>query len=82
MPCNTCAPELGFNILQPLDGVPVGRFVTPLVRINAKVDEMKPGQVLPPQFLPTAAIADAIQAINLADTAYLDALKAALAARP
>ena len=57
MACNTCQPEYGFFINPPkLPGVPVGRYVVPLVRVNGKVDELKPGEALPLGVLDLAAL--------------------------
>lgn len=58
MACATCQPEYGFFINPPkLPGVPVGRYVVPLVRVNGKVDELKPGEVLPLGVLDLTALA-------------------------
>lgn len=57
MACDTCQPEYGFFINPPkLPGVPVGRYVVPLVRVNGKVDELKPGEALPLGVLDLAAL--------------------------
>lgn len=49
----TCAPcDAGDQFkIQPLPGVPVQRFVTPLVRVNAQVQEMQPGMKIPAAFV-------------------------------
>lgn len=57
MACDTCQPEYGFFINPPaLPGVPIGRYVVPMVRVNGKVDELKPGEVLPLGVLDLAAL--------------------------
>lgn len=57
MACDTCQPEYGFFINAPkLPGVPVGRYVVPLVRVNGKVDELKPGEAFPLGVLDLAAL--------------------------
>lgn len=61
--CTTCQPATGFEIAAPLPGTPIGRFVVPLVRVNAKIDELKPGMVIPAQYLDIAGIAAAIAAL-------------------
>lgn len=58
--CDTCKTDLGFNIVKPLPGTPVGRYVVPMVRINAKVDEMKPGMKIPAEYLDIAGIQAAL----------------------
>lgn len=78
--CDTCAAELGFNIIHPLPGTPVGRFVVPMVRINAKVDEMKPGMKIPAHFVEMDV--QAVLTAALEDEAFLTNLQAALAALP
>ena len=55
MPCKPCDAGNLFHI-QNLPGTPVGRFVTPLVRINGKVQELPLGMTLPPSALPPEAI--------------------------
>lgn len=77
--CTTCQPSSGFEIVNPLPGVPIGRYVVPMVRVNAKIDEMKPGMVIDPRFTGAASAAQ-VKADILADTAFLAALKAALPA--
>lgn len=75
--CEACQPSNGFEIVNPLPGVPVGRVVIPMVRVNAKIDEMKPGMVIDPRFTGALTV-DQIQAAILADSDFLAALKAAL----
>ena len=59
MACDTCQPEYGFFINPPkLPGVPIGRYVVPLVRVNGKVDELKPGEALPLGVLDLSALED------------------------
>lgn len=43
--CGACQPENGFSIEVP--GVPTGRYVVPLVRVNGKVSDLQPGMVIP-----------------------------------
>lgn len=62
--CDTCAAEVGFNIVQPLPGTPVGRYVVPMVRINAKVDEMKPGMKIDPAYLDLVALKAALALVS------------------
>lgn len=61
--CKNCGATSQFQI-KPLPGVPQGRFVTPLVRINGKVMDLPPGMTIPPQALDIAAIAAAVQELN------------------
>ena len=75
--CESCQPSNGFEIVNPLPGTPVGRVVIPMVRVNAKIDEMKPGMVIDSRFTGALTVGQ-IQAAILADTAFLAALKAAL----
>ena len=77
--CESCQPSDGFEIVNPLPGTPVGRVVIPMVRVNAKIDEMKPGMVIDPQFTGALNMTQ-IKAAILADSAFLAALKAALPA--
>lgn len=57
MACDTCQPEYGFFINAPkLPGVPVSRYVVPLVRVNGKVDDLKPGEAFPLGVLDLAAL--------------------------
>lgn len=60
--CTTCQPSVGFEITNPLPGTPVGRYVVPLVRINAKIDEMKPGMVFPLQYIDLSALTTYLEA--------------------
>lgn len=61
--CTTCQPSAGFEIVNPSVGVPVGRYVVPMVRINAKIDEMKPGMKIDPQYLDLVALKAALDAL-------------------
>lgn len=71
--CSTCQPETGFYINGPqLPGVPVGRMITPLVRINGQVQDLPIGMTLP-----ASTIANPLDAA-LTNTQWLTALKAAL----
>lgn len=76
--CDTCQPENGFFINPPeLPGVPVGRYVVPLARVNGMVQEMKPGMVIPPGYTGTLT-ADAIKALLLSDSEFITALQQAM----
>lgn len=64
-PCVNCGDDLAnqWKIAAPLPRVPIGRFIVPLVRKNAMVQEMNPGEVIPAHFLDIAGIAAAIAAL-------------------
>lgn len=61
--CDTCGADVGFNIVQPRPGTPVGRYVTPMVRINAKVDEMKPGMKIAAHYIDLVGLQAALAAL-------------------
>lgn len=52
--CKPCDAGNLFQIIPP-PGVPQGRYVVPLVRVNAQTQDMKPGMVIDPAFLPAGA---------------------------
>lgn len=58
-PCKPCEGVNQFQLL-PQPGVPVGRFVTPLVRVNAQVQDMKPGMKIPAEYLDIEGIRAAL----------------------
>ena len=78
--CESCQPDVGFSIQNPLPGVPVGRFVVPLVRVNAKVDEMKPGMVIPRAYLPNMTAAELLAVVSTFTLAQQAAFRTAIGA--
>lgn len=61
--CEPCNAGTQFHI-KPLPGVPQGRFIVPLVRINGKVMDLPQGMTIPIQFLDVAALAAALDALE------------------
>lgn len=67
-PCTHCGDNLDqWRISAPLPGVPIGRFIVPLVRKNAQVHDLQPGEIIPAHFLDIAGIAKALEALKGAD---------------
>ena len=76
MACVNCSPDSNFYITVP--GVPTGRHITPLVRINGQVQELPPGMTIPMRAIDTNSLLVAM----LANEIFLTELKAALAFLP
>jgi len=76
MACVDCSPDPNFYITVP--GVPTGRRITPLVRINGQVQELPVGMVIPFSAIDTSSLLAAM----LANETFLTDLKAALALLP
>lgn len=74
MPCKPCDAGNQFHI-QNLPGTPVGRYVTPLVRINGKVQELPLGQTLDPSALPPVDLLSLVENLSPED---LESLQTAL----
>lgn len=64
MACQHCEATGLFEI-QNLPGTPVGRFVNPLVRVNAQTQDMKPGMKIPAAYLDLPAPMTTAQLVTL-----------------
>lgn len=53
--CVECGPKSTFDTPSKLPGVPVGRKVVPLVRVNGKITELLPGMKIGSEWLPESS---------------------------